>query len=549
MKFRRLFRLPKQPQEIREEREKKKKAKKEKEGPFLSVNLDENLRYLKETIGRSNDVIFREHTLDLPEPVQIVVIFVDGLAAKEIINEYILEALTFKGELKAGWAKDRKNLVRHIKDHVLNINEVSVQTSLPEIITMVLSGETAILFEGHNEALICNTRGWEHRGIDEPQTESVIRGPRVGFNEIIRSSTAQIRRWIRDPDLVIKLMKIGKRSKSDVAVVYLKSVANPEIVEEVEKRLKKIEIDGVIESSYLQEIIQDKPLSIFPTVQSTERADRVVAGILEGGVAVITDNSPFALVAPVTFWQLYYSAEDYYHRWPMAILLRLVRFISFFFSLYLPSLYIAFSVYSPELIPFDLAVKIAGTREGVPFPVFLEALLMEVAIEIIREASARLPGPLGQTIGIVGGFVMGDAAVRAGLISPITTVIVALTAISSFASPSYAVAVSMRILRFPFMLIALVGGLYGLAMVTIALLIHMAGIRSFGVPFLSPVVPLQLDDIKDSFFVAPRWTMITRPKSYNPLDIKRQRSKSRRWWETFLYPPQNKEDRGEEENE
>ncbi|HHU81806.1 MAG TPA: spore germination protein [Firmicutes bacterium] len=500
----------------------------------LSPELAKNVEYLKEKIGRSDDVVFRDYTLELPEQVPIVVVFVDGLASKEIINEYILEALTFKGELKSEWTRDKKNLVRHVKDKVLNINEVRLVNGLDELITPILSGEAAVLFDGYAEALICNTRGWPYRSIDEPETEAVIRGPRVGFTETLRFNTAQVRRWIRDPDLRVKVTKVGRRSQTDVALVYLESVANPQVVAEVERRLGKIDIDGVMESSTLQEMIEDRRLSLFPTIQSTERADRVVAAVLEGKVGIITDNTPFALIVPISFWEFYYAAEDYYHRWPMALLLRIVRFSSFFFSLYLPSLYVALSFYNPELIPFPLAVQLAGSREGVPFPLFLEVLLMELAIEIIREASARLPGPLGQTIGIVGGFILGDAAVRAGLISPLTTVVVALTAICSFTSPNFGVAISIRILRFPLVVVSLVGGLYGLALATFVLLVYTTRIRSFGVPFLTPFIPLQPDDLKDSLGRAPFWAMVNRPRSYKPLDTKRQKTKARNWWERLF---------------
>jgi hypothetical protein len=503
----------------------------------LFPDLAKNIEYLKEKIGHSDDVVFRHYTLEMPEPLPILIVFVDGLASKEIINEYILESLTFRGELQSEWTRDKTNLVRHIRDKVLNINEVKTVNSLDELITLILSGETAIFFAGYGEALICNTRGWPYRSIDEPETEAVIRGPRVGFTETLRFNTAQVRRWIRDPDLRIKITKVGRRSKTDVALVYLESVANPQVVTEVQRRLGKIDIDGVMESSVLQEMIEDRQLSLFPTIQSTERADRVVAAVLEGKVAIITDNTPFALIVPISFWEFYYAAEDYYHRWPMAFLLRVVRFSSFFFSLYLPSLYVALSFYNPELIPFPLAVQLAGSREGVPFPLFLEVLLMELAIEIIREASARLPGSLGQTIGIVGGFILGDAAVRAGLISPLTTVVVALTAICSFTSPNFGAAISIRILRFPLVIVSLVGGLYGLALATFVLLVYTAGIRSFGVPFLTPFVPLQLEDIKDSLGRVPFWAMVNRPVSYKPLDMKRQKTKARHWWERLFSPP------------
>src|SRR5690554_4210414 len=276
----------------------KKRAGRPENGPAyahetarLLPDLAKNLEYFKEKIGHSDDVVFREYTLELPESVAILVIFVDGLSSKEIINEYILQSLTFRGELKSEWTRDKKNLIHHIKDKVLNINEVQTSNNLEELVTMVLSGETVILFDGYEEALICNTRGWQHRSIDEPETESVIRGPRVGFTETLRFNTAQIRRWIRDPNLRVKVMKIGRRSKSDIALVYLESVANPRVVKEVEKRLGRIDVDGVMESAVLQEMIEDRHFTLFPTIQSTERADRVVAAVLEGKVAVVTDNT------------------------------------------------------------------------------------------------------------------------------------------------------------------------------------------------------------------------------------------------------------------
>lgn len=548
--MKRSFRRPRPVAELRKEKERKERTPEQEgqeQGPVLVPDLAANIAYLEARIGSSNDVVFREFVIPLSTPVRAVLVFVDGLVNGNAINEYILLALTTFEGTDAAWARDRRNLAENIKDHVLTINEVSIQTQWTPVITAILSGESALLLEGEDRALICNTRGWERRGIEEPTTESAVRGPRVGFNEVLRSNTAQVRRWIRDPDLRVKGIKLGVRTQTDVALVYLESIANPDLVTEVEARLRKIDIDSVVESAYLQEYIEDRPYSLFPTVQVTERVDRVVAALLEGKVAVLVDNTPFALIMPITFWQLYYSAEDYYHRWPLTILIRMIRFLAFFFSLYLPAIFIALAVHNPELIPFNLAIKIAGTREGTPFPVFLETLFMEIAIEILREASVRLPGPFGQTIGIVGGFILGDTAVRAGLISPIMTIIVALTAISSFTAPSFGVAITMRILRFPLMLIGQIGGLYGLSLATILLLINMAGIRSFGVPFLSPVVPLNLSDLKDFLFVAPRWSMIKRPLLNEPLDVRREGSKANHWWEALFNPPSRRRKGGGQE--
>jgi hypothetical protein len=509
----------------------------------LSTDLRINERYLRETIGQSNDVVFREYTIQLQKPIPVLLVFVDGLIDKQVINEYILQAFTFESELDADWTKKAQadDIALYIRDRLLVINEVNTVNDFPSLITFVLSGETAILIDGSAQALIANTRGWEHRGIEEPSTESVVRGPRVGFNEIIKSNTAQIRRWIRDPNLRIKGMQLGRRSKTDISLVYIEGIANPEIVQKVRQRLEKIDMDSILESSYIEELIEDSPYSIFPTIQSTERADRVAAALLQGRVAIFTDNTPFVLLVPMTFWSHFYAAEDYYHRWPLASLLRSIRFIAFLLSLYLPAMFIALSTFSPELIPFRLAVAIAGSREAVPFPVFIEVLLMELAIEIIREASVRLPGPLGQTIGIVGGFVLGDAAVRAGLISPIITVVVALTAICSFTAPSFAVAIAIRLLRFPLMIIATIGGLFGISIATIFMFSHLASIRSFGTPYLAPITPFHPEDMKDMFFRAPWWDMTERPGIYRPLDRTRESAINTPWWKRIFNPPQRED--------
>lgn len=545
--MRKLFKKPQRVQDILRKNRSEKDLDKPKEAwQTLSSELEINIKHLKETIGQSDDVVFREYNLQLEEVIPFSVVFVDGLADKEIINEYILEALTKDAPPKAEWTKNipREEFIRTIRDRLLTINEVKIVSVFPELITAVLSGESAIIFDGYDEVILANTRGWAHRGIEEPVTETAVRGPRVGFNEIMKNNTAQIRRWIRDPSFRVKNLRVGKRSQTDLSLAYIEGVANPRIIDEVRERLEGIEIDGVLESAYLEEHIEDSIFSVFPTVQTTERADRVAAGLLEGRVAIVTDNTPFVMMVPVTFWQLYYAAEDYYHRWPLASLLRFVRFLAFGFSLFLPAFYIALAAHSPELIPFKLAVAIAGTREGVPFPVFFEALLMEVAIEVIREASARLPGPLGQTLGIVGGFILGDAAVRAGLISPIITIVVALTAISSFTAPSYSVAIATRILRFPLMLIAIVGGLFGLSMASILIIVHLASIKSFGIPYLAPITPYRPMDVKDTFFRVPWWAMNQRPGMYQPVDKRRQRTKENNWWNQLFSPPSRQDDKG-----
>lgn len=275
------------------------------------------------------------------------------------------------------------------------------------------------------------------------------------------------------------------------------------MVEEVRERIKKINIDDVPESGYVEQLIEDNYLSPFPQVQNTERPDRVYSALMEGRVAILLDGTPFALIVPVSLSMMLHSPEDYYDRWIPSFLIRLLRYFAAIISLFGPSLYISFVSFHQGLIPTKLALSIMGTREGVPFPAIIEALIMEVSIEILREGGLRLPRPIGPAMGIVGGLVIGEAAVQAGIISPIMVIVVALTAISSFAVPQYSAGISFRMLRFVAMFFAAVYGLYGVVLFFLFLCSHLVRLKSFGVPFITPVVPYRVSDWKDLMIRMP----------------------------------------------
>jgi len=355
-----------------------------------------------------------------------------------------------------------------------------------------------------------------------------VRGSREGLSETITVSLGMIRRRLKDPHLRVDLFEIGKRTKTNVAMLYIKGIADPKIVKEFKKRLDRINIDGVLESGYIEELIMDQVWSPFPQIQNTERSDVVVGHLLEGKVALVVDGTPHVLIAPAVFTQFYHSAEDYFERYMISSALRLIRLISLVIALLLPSIYIALISYHPEMIPNTLAIAMAAGRSVVPFIPILEALIMEFSVEILREASIRLPGPIGPTIGIVGALVIGDAAVTAGLVSPTMVIVVGLTTISSYANPNYNAAISLRILRFPFMIAAATFGLYGIMILLFLLLIHLSQLKSFGVPYMGPFGPLNLKDIKDSFIRVPWKWMIQRPSIYRPQDKIRQKAGNRK---------------------
>jgi spore germination protein len=317
--------------------------------------------------------------------------------------------------------------------------------------------------------------------------------------------------------------KLGRRSRTDVALIYIEDIIDPLILKEIKRRLATIDVDAIVDSGYVEQLIAEKWWSFISSTQETERPDEVVAGLLEGRFAIICDNSPFAILAPTTLNSLMHSPEDHYLHWMPVSIIRLFRFIGSFSALTLPAVYISLVSYHPEMIPAELALRIAATRQGIPFPAVTEAFIMELALDFLREAGVRLPGPIGQTIGIVGGIIIGDAAVRAGVVSPIMVIIVAVTAISSFLIPTYSFTLTVRNLRFGLMILAALLGLFGLSLGLLIILIHLATIKSFGVSMLSPWAPLRVRDLQDSVIRLPRIFLKGRPQHLPMVDGDRSR--------------------------
>jgi spore germination protein KA len=469
----------------------------------LSYSLSENITLIQQQLGKSDDLVVRRFRMGSGKAAKdAAVLFFDGMADRQVISEFIIKYMTTP---------------QHSHEEPA-VNELESTARLRQSVRNILAGNTVLLIDGKATAYLSNTRGWERRGVEEPETESVIRGPREGFSETISTNSALIRVRLKDPNLQLRHLVVGQRTQTDVNVMYVEGLADPNVVGEIIRRIQSINIDGVLESGYIEQLIEDKGWSPFPQIQNTERPDKVVANLLEGKVAILVGGTPFVLIAPAIFSQFYQSPEDYYERFGIPTLIRMIRFISMTNALLLPSLYIAFSSFHPEMIPSRLVIAMAAGRSTVPFPSVMEAFIMEVAIEILREASVRLPGPIGSTIGIVGALVIGEAAVTAGLVSPIMVIIVALTTIGSFASPSYSASIAIRVLRFPLMILAGMFGLYGIMLFLIVILIHLSSLKSFGVPYLTPLSPINLLGLRDLLLRAPfRW-LKTRPKMFHPQD-------------------------------
>ncbi|PZN10636.1 MAG: spore germination protein [Bacillota bacterium] len=376
--------------------------------------------------------------------------------------------------------------------------------TLPHAVRRVLAGHAVLLLEGRPCAWTFDVRGFPRRAVEEPDAERLVRGPRDGLVEDLQTNLALIRMRLSSPRLVVRRYRLGDVAGSRVALLYVEGIAPPEVVQEAETRLHRVRSDALLDTGQLEQWLEDQPRSPFPQVMETERPDRVVANLLAGRVAFLVEGSPFAVVAPAVLLQFYQSPEDYYQRWPAATLVRMIREIAMAVSLLLPALYIAFVSFHPEMLPSTLAVLLASARSGVPFPAIGEAILLETAVEILREASIRLPGPIGPTISIVGGLIIGEMTVSAGLVSPAMVIVAGVTAIGSFAAPSYAGAIALRILRYPLMIAASLFGLYGVVIGLLLILIHLADLESFGLPYLYPLVPPRsFSNLKDTLVRAP----------------------------------------------
>lgn len=469
----------------------------------VSGDLKENEQNIKRIFEQCSDFILRPFRIN--GEIQALLICIDGLVNQQLVDEIILKPPMYDAAL-AG-----EDGAGELSQEGVPAVQAKVTGNFEKIIEAVLYGEAAIFVEGRTEVFLADAKGWAMRAIEEPETQTVIRGPREGFNENIRTGTAMLRKRLRTPRLKMESLNIGDVSHTSVVITYIDGIVHDSLVQEVRDRLKRIAIDGVMDSGYIEEMIEDAPYSPFPTIYNTERPDIVAANLLEGKVAVLVDNTPFALVMPANFWNSVSVNEDYYERFWVATVVRWIRYLGVVATLFLPGLYVSIVTFHQEMLPTSLLLSIASARESVPFPVIIEVLLMEITFEGLREAGLRLPRQVGQAVSIVGALVIGQAAVQAGIVSAPLVIVVSITGIASFTIPDYSAGLAVRLLRFPLIFAAGTAGLYGLTLAVLFILLHVCGLRSFGVPYFSPVAPLTVSNLKDVWIRVPWWSMRKRP--------------------------------------
>lgn len=484
-------------------------------GPFsnkpLSTSLEQNKELLKRELGEASDIMYRNLELENEDRTKLLIVYVQGMVDDDLMNEFVIKPLLSK--LASDQAESTSGkFLELMKSSLLSTGMVNELADWKQFFQKLFMGNAIIMVEGTDKALAAAISGGEKRGIEEPKTEMAIRGPREGFTESLRVNTSLIRRKLRSPKVWMEQWILGEITQTPVCIMYVKGLADEKILEDVRERLNGICIDSIMESGNIEELISDQKWSPFPTIMYTERPDTVAGNLIEGRISLLVDGTPFALIVPSTLNMFFQTAEDYYQRFDIATFLRMLRYFSFVLAILMPSVYVAIASYHQEMIPTRLLLKLAAQREGVPFPAYLEAFIMEFVFEILREAVVRMPSAAGNTISIVGGLVIGQSAVEAGIVSPAIVIVVSITAIASFVAPVYSLGIAARLLRFLLLFAASTIGFYGIGMVMLLLLLHLSNLRSFGIPYLTPFAPFKLKDLKDTLVRAPLWLMRERPQ-------------------------------------
>lgn len=491
----------------------------------IGKDLQQNRQRIEQEfrIPKNKDIIIRN--VRIGNNSDAFIVFVDGMVDRTIINDFILRPLMTAGDFKnfeGGYSID------YVLENILSVNDIKKSGNFEEVISQILEGLTALFVEGHDACLLIESRGFKTRNVDEPVTEKIIGGPHEAFIENLRTNLTLVRRIIKNKDLITEILPIGKTNKSKCAVMYIEGIVNNRVVDEVRRRIESLDIDFILGNGMLDQLIEDHPFALFPQILTTERPDRTASFLMEGKVIIICDGTPYASVVPITFFHMLHSSEDSFLRCQFGTFLRLIRVLGWGLATLLPGFYIALTLFHPAMIPTELILAIERSRENIPFPVIVEILIMEVAFELIREAGVRVPDVIGQTLGIIGALILGQSAVAANLVSPILVIIVSITGLGSFVVPDYELGLAIRVLKFLFIILAALVGFLGIAIGIFVVGGLACSMKSFGVPFLSPIAPRTRIN-PDIIIRQPIWKQAFRSDPTNTPNKKRTGKKVRGW--------------------
>ena len=474
---------------------------------MVSKKISKNKKRVMDLFNNTSDLII--HELKTHSNIKTMICYIEGFIDRDLLNRDILKPIMFDLDKP-------KNI-----DRILYISQIKKIESVEDIIDYMNYGNVCLFFEGSNIIYAIEINNWEKRNVEEPSSESVVRGPKEGFIEDILTNKSMLRRKLRNNNLVFEDYMLGKQTKTKISLAYIKGIVNEKILAEVKKRLDRIDIDSILESGYIEELIEDAPISLFSTIYNSEKPDIVAGKILEGKVAIFADGTPHVLIVPRILVEGIMASEDYYLSPFYASFLRLLRFASLIIAIYLPGIFIALQLYHQEMIPTVLLISMVGARAGVPFPVALEILLMTVAFELTKESGLRLPKSIGQTVSIVGALILGQAVVEAEIVSGITIIVVSVAAIAEFIIPE--LVQSVVIYRFVIIFLGAFAGIYGIVCGFMVITTQVVSMDSFGVPFSWPLAPRSWGGLKrDTFIKMSLRKDIFRPKAIEKMNLRRQ---------------------------
>lgn len=470
-------------------------------------NLDQNLSLFVNKLGSKNPIIIKRFFIGKNNPIEAAIICINGITNKETINRDILKPLMLDVE-EINF--ECENLSDYLCKRYIFTCDTYVEKNIDTAVLNIKRGKTSIVIDNVSDFIIVDTSGGSTRSISEPINESSITGSKDGFVESLETNLGILRKRIKDRNLSIELFNIGKRTQNDLAVIYIDDVVDKDILNNIKRRIYAIGVASIHGTGVVEQLIEKHTYTIFPQVLTTERPDKVVANIAEGRISIILDGSPMAAILPAIFSDFFQASEDYNERTLLSSFIRILRIISVFVVISLPSIYVTFIRFNAELIPVKFVVPIIESRKGIPLPPLLEILSMEVIIELLREGGLRLPNKIGQTLSVVGGFIIGDAAIRAKIVSPATIIVVGVAAISTFVIPNYQMSLSIRLIRFPMLILSNTLGALGIAAGWYLILVHLYSLDSFGVPYF---FNNKYKDLKDILIRVPIWKMNNRPES------------------------------------
>lgn len=514
----------------------------------VSKYLQENLTYLtvKYNALINSDIVIRKFTLNgKGKQYNAALIYIDGMVNSDIVNHYVLNPLMHKNQTNTEKSTEtliiNKNtdlnfhttqtpeLQNIIYNSLISQNSIKTESQFSNIIPEINAGFTCLLVDTLDQAFCVEAKGYKTRSITKPENEVVVRGSQEAFVENIRTNTSMIRRIINNENLVIEQLSLGKVTKTTVSFCYMKNIANEDLVNEVRFRLSNIDIDSIINSGTIEQLIQDNSSILFPQTFATERCDRACNNILEGRIVILVNGNPYALIVPAILIDFITSPEDINLKHQYGNLIRVIRSIAFFVAMFMPALYVAVTNFHQELLPTDLVFAISAMRRSIPFPVIVELLIMEISFELIREASLRVPAPIGSTIGIIGGLILGEAAVSANLVTPLLIIIVAVTGICSYAIPDFSLNFTIRTFRFMYIILGYIAGFLGISFGMFIQLILLSNLQSFGASYFSPYLPPTNKNTDSSFFIKPIWKKENRSSFLNTKRPVQENKVSMKW--------------------